>query len=80
MAQFNVGMAQRDERPSQIKPTRQCLKKFTAKPSEERTIEFTDLGVPTGPNMNAFQRYLSHVAKTHLGCLVSDWKLSRRQR
>ena len=71
---------QRSECPHS-KKARDYLTKFLKMAREKRTIEFTDLGVPTGENRCVFQTLMSYAARTILGCHVHDWRtLTEEQR
>lgn len=56
------------------KKARTKLKRFLKKPRDERSIEFTSLGVPTGENAPVFQSHLTYVAIEALGCSCHEWK------
>lgn len=58
---------------SEVRRVREHLQNFLNTTSSERSIEFTPLGVPTGPNMQIFQEHLTYVARMHLSCNCENW-------
>ena len=62
----------RKKESAHSKKARDYLNKFLLLDREERTIEFTPLGVPSGENRNVFQAFLSYTAREYLGCRCHD--------